>query len=243
LSPVPLYTASPPDAALDTALSHALLRRAVTGEEALRLWTPPAAMSFGKLDLLSPASERAIAVARSGGLTPVRRLAGGRAAPIGPTTVCVGWACPGSEIADVQRRYETMAAALVCGLGQLGIEGGPGELPGEWCPGSWSILVGQGKVAGLAQRVVRGGAWAEAVVVVSGSTALRSTLDKVQRALGVAWDPSTLSALADAQPGLTVARAAQALCSELGSRFDALPGTLAEATWIEAKSLREQHAL
>lgn len=241
---VPLYLESPPDAALDVALSHALLDDAALGcREALRVWTPPPALSFGRLDLLAADHARAATVARANGLEPVRRLAGGRAAAIGPGTACLGWASPSRSMFGIQARYETLAGILVETLGRLGIEARIGELAGEWCPGAWSILVGETKVGGLAQRAIRGGAWAEAVVVLSGSEALRTALDRVQHALGIPWRPSTLAALGDAGPGVSAAQLTDALVESLASRWEIRPAALSPELWEQAGALRAQHVL
>jgi octanoyl-[GcvH]:protein N-octanoyltransferase len=235
-----LYVDRITDAALDVAVSHALLRDATErGVEALRVWTPPAALSFGRLDLLSPRSSAAIAAAREQGMAPVRRLAGGRAAAIGPGTVCFGWAYPTSQMTGMQDRYRTMAEILVRALARVGAPARVGELPGEWCPGTWSVIAGAGKVGGLAQRVVRGGAWAEAVIVVTGASALARSLDHVQRALGVAWDPDTLSGL----PGATPERVRAALIDELESRWPLIRAPLPAAILGRAAGLRAEHLL
>jgi lipoate-protein ligase A len=236
----PLYRASPADATLDVAISHVLLR---AGTESLRLWTPPPALSFGRLDLLAPGHEQAIAAARAAGLTPVRRLAGGRAAPIGPGTVCLGWASPAREAPDLQRRYAVLAEIVVDALAGLGIAARIGELAGEWCAGSWSILVGATKVAGLAQRVIRAGAWAELVILVEASDEARGALDAVQRALGVEWAPDTFAGLSDAQPGISSEQVAEAVRASLAARWTVEDAELTPALWSEARDLRTDHAL
>jgi octanoyl-[GcvH]:protein N-octanoyltransferase len=242
--PAPLYTESPADAALDVAISHALLNDAArAGIEALRVWVPPAAVSFGRLDLLRPDIDAAIVAARAQGLEPVRRLAGGRAAAIGAGTVCVGWASPSPEMARMQERYETLAGVVVAALERLGVPSRIGELDGEWCPGSWSVLVGSGKVGGLAQRVIKGGAWAEAVIVVSGTHTLGPALDRVQRALGVSWRPETLAQVSDASPAVTPERMREALIDVLPTRRPVRSAELTGAVWARARELREQHAL
>ena len=232
-----LYLESPPDAALDVALSHALLR---AGTEAVRLWTPPPALSFGRLDLLSPGAERAISGARKAGLTPVRRLAGGRAAAIGPWTVCVGAAYPGPQAPELtQRRYESFSAVLLAALRSLGVDARVGELDGEWCPGSWSVLAGSSKVAGLAQRVIRVGAWVEAVLVVDVPQAARKALDEVQRELGVPWNPATFAGLRGVSSGQLIA----ALRESVASHWELDEAELAPELWHLARSLRGEHVI
>lgn len=234
-----LHLDAPPDAALDVAISHALLEQATRGTEALRVWTPPPAVSFGRLDLLSPGHEAAIAAAWAAGLTPVRRLAGGRAAAIGAGTVCVGWAQPSPEIAGMQERYETLAGVVVGALARAGVPARVGELSGEWCPGSWSVIVGDAKAGGLAQRVVRGGAWAEAVIVVAGAGALAGALDQVHQALGLPWDPATLSDL----PGISADQVRDALIAELEGRRPLIRSALPPGVLGRAAELRADHVL
>lgn len=234
-----LYLDAPPDAALDVAVSHALLEQATRGRQALRVWTPPPAVSFGRLDLLSPHRQAAIEAARARGLEPVRRLAGGRAAAIGPGTVCLGWGSPSAEMTGMQDRYEWLAAVVVAALERLGVPARIGELAGEWCPGSWSVISGGAKLGGLAQRVVRGGAWAEAVVVVSGADALARGLNPVQRALGVSWAPATLSDL----PGVAPGQVRGALLAELAAREEVAVAPLPPAVLRRASELRAEHVL
>jgi octanoyl-[GcvH]:protein N-octanoyltransferase len=235
-----LYTDSPADAALDVAVSHALLRDAAErGVEAARVWVPPPAVSFGRLDLLRQGRGAAVAAALEAGLQPVRRLAGGRAAAIGPGTVCLGCASPSPELAGMQARYEALSELIVAALGSLGVAARIGELAGEWCPGAWSVLVGGRKVAGLAQRVIRGGAWAEAVIVAVDPRELAGALDAVQRALGMAWDPATLGGL----DGVGVEPVRAALIGALQSRRALNPEPLPAAVWARAGRLRAEHDL
>jgi lipoate-protein ligase A len=169
----------------------------------------------------------------------VRRLAGGRAAAVGPGVACLGWASPSASLAGTQERYEALAGVVLEALGRLGIEGRTGELAGEWCPGAWSVLAGEVKVGGLAQRMIRGGAWAEAVVVVRGTEGLRRALDRVQRALGVDWRPETLGGLED----ITVEQARDAMAAAAGARWDLARAAVPPELWRRARALRAEHVL
>lgn len=234
-----MYLDAPPDAALDVAVSHVLLEDATRGVEAARVWTPPPALSFGRLDLLSPHIPAAIAAARAQGLEPVRRLAGGRAAAIGAGTVCLGFASPSPEMSGMQERYESVAAVVIGALARLGVPARVGELTGEWCPGTWSVIAGEAKAGGLAQRVIRGAAWAEAVIVVAGEDALSRALDLVQRALAVEWNPATLGGL----PGITAEQVRDAVVTELEARRPLVRCALPPAVLARAAKLRSDHAL
>ena len=77
-----LRTGEAGSAALELAISHALLTRVSKGElpSTLRVYRPRATVAFGKLDRLSPGYEAAVAAARDHGYEPVLRLPGGHAA-------------------------------------------------------------------------------------------------------------------------------------------------------------------
>jgi octanoyl-[GcvH]:protein N-octanoyltransferase len=106
-------------------------------------------------------------------------------------------------IGALEERYATVAEVIVEALTTVGVAARIGELEGEWCPGRWSILVGDGKVGGLAQRLVRGAAWTEAVLVISGARDLAASLIPVQAALDRPWSSATLMAVSDTSPHLT----------------------------------------
>jgi hypothetical protein len=77
------------------------------------------------------------------------------------------------------------------------VEAQRGELAGEWCPGAWSISAGGVKLAGLAQRAIKGAAWAEAVVDLSPDTETREVLGEVYAELGLDLDPATIGSVSE----------------------------------------------
>lgn len=182
-------------AADDLELSRALLDRVAAGEvdAALRIWRPVPAVSFSKLDLLlSPGSGAAVALAEEAGLEAIQRMSGGHAVVLGEGSLCVGLAEPAAAFEDTQARYERMSAAIIGALAELAVEAEPGELPGEWCPGAWSIHAGPVKLAGLSQRVIKGAAWSEAVLHIGEPD--RVLFAAVYEALELPLDPATLGA-------------------------------------------------
>ena len=66
-------------------------------------------------------------------------------------------------------------------------------MPGEYCPGDYSVNVGgRRKVAGLAQRV-RGRRYLIGInLTVGDAQPLRAVLTDVYAALGLAFDPATV---------------------------------------------------
>lgn len=123
------------------------------------------------------------------------RVSGGHAVVVGPGSFCVGVAEQAATFEGTQARYERLTAALIGAFKAVGVESEQGELPGEWCPGTWSIRTGGVKLAGLAQRAVRGGAWAEAVIRLAPSPEADALLAAVYGALELELDPATLGSV------------------------------------------------
>jgi octanoyl-[GcvH]:protein N-octanoyltransferase len=182
------------DPVLDAALSTALLEQVVAGAEAVvRVSRAEPMVSFGRLDRLAEGFPAALAVARAHGFTPVMRVGGGRAHAVHEGVIEIGVAAPAHE--STTDRFVAMADRLRAVLGSLGAAVEVGELPGEFCPGAWSLHAGGVKLAGIAQRVTRGAAFTEAFVMAGGGKRSREVLVPVYAALGLDLDPSTVGAL------------------------------------------------
>jgi lipoate-protein ligase A len=231
----------PRRAAFELAVTDALLARVARGERepALRLFRPAAAVAFGRLDALRPGYAAACEVARRHGYEPVLRLGGGHAAAFDADSLVIDEVTRQPAVAQgLRERFERVTGALARALAPLAGDVRVGELPGEYCAGGWSLNVGgRTKVAGTAQRVVRGAALVTAVVVVGGGDRIRSVLAGVYDALELEWDPSTAGALEDVAPGATPDAVRDAVAGAWGvalrpSRLDArtlaLAGTLEE---------------
>src|SRR5262245_9132111 len=169
--------------AYGTAVSEAVLHRVAAGELAatLRLHRPARELAFAKQDRAAPGFAEAVAVARAAGFTPVLRLAGGRAAAFTEGTLALAWSTPDpSPTRHTQNRFRTLAEIVVAALHRLGVDARIGEVQGEYCPGAWSVNArGAIKLAGIGQRIIRGGAHLGAVLVVRDGALLRSALEPV----------------------------------------------------------------
>jgi lipoate-protein ligase A len=199
-----LITASAGDPMLDVALSHALLREVAARArgETVRIYRPGAAVAFGRLDVLRPGFAAAAAVARAAGAVPLVRSVGGHAAPYDGGSLVLERIEPASDMATgLHERFEDMAARVVAVLGALGFDARVGGLPGEYCAGAHSVNVdGRLKVAGIAQRAMRGGALTSAIVTVHGGEALRAMVERIYAALELDVDPRVSGALDEARP-------------------------------------------
>lgn len=195
-------------AALELAISHALLTRVSKGElpTTLRVYRPRAAVAFGKLDRLSPGYEAAVHAARAHGYEPVLRLPGGHAAAYNAASIGIDvvWALD-DPATGTHDRFATEGERLAGALRTLGVDARVGEVPGEYCPGAYSVNArGKVKLIGTAQRLVRGAALLGASVVVGDGAGIRAVLRDVYAALEFEWDESTAGALDEEVPDLTL---------------------------------------
>src|SRR5919198_935829 len=163
----------PEPPALDTAVSHAILRSVSEGSQpqTLRIHRPGPIVAFGPLDRLAPGFDRAVDSARGQGFGAVMRLAGGRAAVFHEQTIAFSWAIPDTQPRlHIQQRFDELSAIVVAALEDLGVDARIGEVPGEYCPGEHSVNArGKTKLMGVGQRILLGAAHVGGVIVVGGS--------------------------------------------------------------------------
>jgi len=220
---------------LSTAISRTILRRVAAGElpPTIRIHRPGDEVAFGRQDLASPGYERAAAAARAAGFAAVERLAGGRAAVFHSGTIAIARAYSDPQPPKrTYARFEEMADLIAGALRGLGVEARVGEVPGEYCPGAYSVNArGATKLAGIGQRMIRGGAHLGGVVVASGGGEIARVLDPVYEALELDWDPATSGSVSDelgreVDPG----ELEEALIAELARSYELVDAGLDEET-------------
>lgn len=242
--PLHFYQASfPQRPAYDAALGRALLRAVATGRapESLRLHRPGDFVAFSGLDRASPGFAAAVAAARCAGFEAVLRLTGGRAAAAHGGALAFSWCVPSADPRrNIRARFACAAAAIAGALQSLGVDARVGAVPGEYCPGAFSVNAGgRIKLAGLAQRLSRGAAYLGGVIVVTGGSRIRRVLGPVYESLALPWNPESAGAAEDEAPGLTCMAVAQALRAALQRRRRLIaaefsPALLREAAAAEA---------
>jgi octanoyl-[GcvH]:protein N-octanoyltransferase len=225
----------PEDPKLSTAISRTILGRVAAGElpPTVRIHRPGNEVAFGRQDLASPGYEAAARAARAAGFAAVERLAGGRAAVFHQGTIAIARAYSDPQPPKrTYARFEEMAEVIVNALRSMGVDARVGEIPGEYCPGAYSVNARAAtKVAGIGQRMIRGGAHLGGVIVASGGRDVANVLEPVYRALELDWDPRTSGSLAeelgrDVDPG----EVEEALIAELGKRYELISSDLDEET-------------
>ena len=232
-------------AALDTAVSRALLRRISRAEEpeTLRLYTPADVVAFGPQDTRASGYGRATAAARGAGFEAIERLAGGRAAVFHSGTIAFSWTMPDAvPREDVMARFDETADIMMRALRRLGIDARVGEVSGEYCPGQHSVNArGKRKLMGVGQRLIRGAAHVGGVVVVSGGERIRDVLLPVYAALGVEWRPETVGSVEDELGGADYEAVAQAILDEFGARYALREGAISACAIRAAEELEGEH--
>jgi octanoyl-[GcvH]:protein N-octanoyltransferase len=240
-----LRDSSPGRPALDIALSNALLARVARGElgPTVRLYRPGPTLAFGRLDALRPGFAEAGEAARDAGFEPIVRLAGGHAAAYHEQSLIYEEiTCESDATAGLHDRFRDTAAVLADALDGFGVDARVGEIPGEYCAGAYTVSsAGRLKLAGTAQRVVRGGALVSAFVLVGGGERLRAALFDVYRALELAWDPATAGALDDVVPSVSVTAVEEAILAVRGRDHALVPAAVDERTLALARELEARH--
>jgi octanoyl-[GcvH]:protein N-octanoyltransferase len=206
----------PDDPALDLAVAHALLERAAEGAigPTLRVYRPGATVAFGRLDALRPGFGDAVAAARGHGFAPVLRQPGGHAAAYDEGSLCLDQVRPEAQAIGtaLQERFARAAELFAGALRTVGVDARIGEVPGEYCPGEFSVNAGAAtKLVGTAQRITRHGVLFSAVVLVADPEPVREVLRDAYAALEFSWEPGTVGCVADSVPGATVEAVAEVL--------------------------------
>jgi octanoyl-[GcvH]:protein N-octanoyltransferase len=236
----------PGEPLLDTAISHAMLRRVAGGSvgESLRLYAPDRALLFSSLDARRTGYRDALSLAERAGFPSVIRLAGGQAAVFLEKSIAFAWATPDPDAhLHIRPRFERVADWIKTSLCRLGLDARVGSVAGEYCPGEFSVNIGgRVKVMGVGQRVIHGGAHVGGVITVAETPLLRETLAPIYEALDIDFRPETAGGIADFDPSLgtadLMAAMLEVLC-ELG--FELEPQRFDDSIRGEAESLIPIH--
>lgn len=234
------------DPVADVAIAHALLRQASRGErgEAVRIYRPVArTVAFGRSDTRRAGFAAAVRRCRAAGFEPVIRAPGGRAVAYTPDALAIDHVARESDPGRRMRRRFVEYGELLAGvLRGLGVDARVGEVPGEYCPGAYSVNArGTVKLIGTAQRVVRDAWLFSAVLIVDGVAELRPVLRGVYDALELSFDSESVGSLRDEVGAVDVAALERVLRAAYGMATSGEP--VDRRTRDEAHALRTEHEL
>jgi octanoyl-[GcvH]:protein N-octanoyltransferase len=202
------------DMELSTELLAAFARTEADGR--LRVHSPLPTAAFSRIDALAGGYPAAREAARAHGFTPVVRPAGGRLAAYHEGALVLDLVARHSDARSGYReRFALLGEHLAAELRTLGVPAGVGAVPGEYCPGEFSVHAGTTKLVGTAQRLTRHGYLFSAVILVAHPEPVRAVLVDAYAALGLDWRPASVGAVADHVPGVTVADVADAVLARL----------------------------
>ena len=167
---------------------------------------PGPSAAFGRRDTLAPGFAAAVDTVRAHGFEPFVRPVGGRLAAYHDGALILDLLLPCDDPrAGTTSRFRALANLLAQGLRLLGVDARTGAVPGEYCPGQWSVNArGARKVVGTGQRLVRDAVLLTAVVVVGDAGPLRQVMSRAYTDLGLSMDPGTVGSVSDEVPGLTL---------------------------------------
>ncbi|MCC9174466.1 lipoate--protein ligase family protein [Arthrobacter sp. zg-Y179] len=230
-------------AAADLDFALAMLEAVRGGElgPSLRIYRPRPTVALGQRDAKLPGFAAAQAASRRQGFEPLVRKAGGRAAAYHEGCLVLDHVEPDADaLAGSRRRFADFGELLAGAFRKVGLTAGVGEIPGEYCPGEFTVS-GEApggeriKLVGTAQRVIAGGWLFSSVLVVDNAVPLRRVLTDCYAELGLDWDPRTAGAARDLAPGLDMAQVLDAVLAAyagyaplVDGDFTALRGRVAQ---------------
>lgn len=230
---------------LGPALSRVLLDQVAAGERpaTVRLSRPGRVVAFGRRDCRAEGYLAAVDAAREAGFEGMERLTGGRAAAYTEGALSLTLTIPDENPAErTTRRFEEAAGLTRDALRQLGVDARIGEVPGEYCPGDFSVnAAGRTKLIGIGQRMIKGAAHVGFVIVVENSALVREVLEPVYTALGLEWNPATVGAIEDEAEGVGITEMEDALLEQLGSSHTLVPATLDQDTLALAEEISPRY--
>jgi lipoate-protein ligase A len=200
-------------------------------------------VAFGRRDTFLPGFPAATVAARRHGFAPVIRGAGGRAAAYDQGCLIFDEVMPADGSA-IRVRFAEDSHRQARALRTLGVDARVGEVPGEYCPGEFSVNArGRVKLIGAAERIIRGAWLHSSVVAVDGAPALRAVLEDVYAALELDWDPASVGAVADEAPGVDIEEVRRVLLAAYESRYPLSRAALTEADLARAGELLDRHRI
>lgn len=203
----------------DLERSVVLLRQVASGERPqrlLRLYAPAPTLALTRRESLMPGYDIAVAAAERLGFAPAIRPTGGRAAAYDETCLVFDLVEREESHADPTALFAQAGRTIVDALRGLGVDARLGEVPGEYCPGEYSINArGVVKLVGTSQRGMRGARLLSGVLAFGPVDHLVAVLTEANAALGLVWDPQTFGSMLTEAPAVSREDVEEALAAAL----------------------------
>lgn len=191
----------------DLARSVELLREVASGagpQRLLRLYTPAPTLALTRRESLRPGYGVAVAAAERLGFTPAIRPTGGRAVAYDETCLVFDLVEREEAHVDPTAFFAQAGRTIVDALRGLGVDARLGEVPGEYCPGEYSINArGAVKLVGTSQRGVRGARLLSGMLAFGPVDRFVAVLTEANAALGLEWDPRTFGSMLTEAPAIS----------------------------------------
>lgn len=211
------------DAEADLEHSVELLRGVAAGEIAedrvVRVYAPAPTVAMSRRESRLPGFATARRASVEHGFAPVIRPTGGRAVAYDETCIVFDVIQREEDGAiDQVRFFRAVGEALAAALRGLGVDARVGDVPGEYCPGEFSINArGAVKLVGTSQRAVRGARLLSGMLPLAGVERFADVLTAVNAALELDWDPATFGSLGAEAAGIPRATVEDALIAALAA--------------------------
>ncbi|GAB6859539.1 lipoate--protein ligase family protein [Microbacterium xylanilyticum] len=203
----------------DLEHSVALLRQVASGDgpaRVLRLYTPAPTLALTRRESLMPGYGAAVVAAELFGFTPAIRPTGGRAVAYDETCLVFDLVEREDAHADPSALFAQAGRTVVDALRGLGVDARLGEVPGEYCPGEYSINArGSVKLVGTSQRGVRGARLLSGMLAFGEVDRFVAVLTDANAALGLDWDPRTFGSMLTEAPAVSREDVEEALAAAL----------------------------
>ena len=204
----------------------------------VRIYRPAPTVAFSGRESTMPGFADAVGEAMAFGFEPVVRPAGGRMVALDQSWLVLDVISPEADRDTAHKDiFLANGQKFVNLFHRLGVAVSLGAVPGEYCPGDYSVNArGRVKIVGTAQRVTRGARLFSASIPLHISSSVAELFRRVNAILGLDWDPRTLGALDTEAPGLSPEALEAAIVSAFAPHVDE-EATLADVFDAESKAL------
>ena len=196
----------------------------------VRVFRPASTVAFTRREALLDGFAEAVAEATTFGFEPYIRPAGGRVVVLDTEWFVLDVITPEDRGRTVAHRdiFTEFGERFVSLFAELGIQADVAPVPGEYCPGDYSVSTrGAVKLVGTAQRVTRGARLFSASIPFAVSPNSGELLTRVNSLLELDWDPSTLGSVSAESPTTSMADLESALMRTFAGDVEA-ESTLAD---------------